>query len=159
MADVYEYDLQTLTGDTLPLAAYRGKVMLIVNVASQCGFTPQYKGLQALHEKYAERGLVVLGCPCNQFGSQEPGDAGQIATFCETSFGVSFPMSAKLKVNGSDADPLWKHLTTTKPGLLGSTAVKWNFTKFLVNRQGQVVERYAPNTAPEDIASDIEALL
>jgi len=141
------------------MADYTGKVLLIVNTASHCGFTPQYAGLEALYQRYRERGLVVLGFPCNQFGSQEPGDAEEIAGFCQKNYGVSFPMFAKIEVNGDDAHPLYQYLKKAAPGLLGSEAIKWNFTKFLVNRQGEVNERYAPATAPESIANDIEKLL
>ncbi len=141
------------------MADYAGKVLLIVNTASHCGFTPQYAALEALYQRYRERGLVVLGFPCNQFGSQEPGEAEEIASFCQKNYGVSFPMFAKIEVNGNEAHPLYQYLKKAAPGLLGSEGIKWNFTKFLVDRQGEVVERYAPATAPESIARDIEKLL
>jgi glutathione peroxidase len=141
------------------LGDYRGQVLLIVNVASQCGFTPQYAGLESLWQKYHERGLVVLGFPCNQFGSQEPGDEATIANFCSSKFNVSFPLFAKVDVNGETAHPLWQHLKKAAPGVLGSEKIKWNFTKFLVNREGQVVKRYGSITKPEQISADIERLL
>jgi len=134
-------------------------VLLIVNVASRCGFTPQYAGLQALYEKYRDRGFLVLGFPCNQFGSQEPGSEAEIGAFCNSSYGVTFPLFAKIDVNGNEAHPLYQHLKSEAPGVLGTEAIKWNFTKFLVDRQGGVVKRYAPKEEPQDIASDIEALL
>lgn len=155
----YDFNAQSLDGTPVDLAQYRGRVTLIVNTASRCGFTPQYRGLQALYERFRDRGFAVLGFPCNQFGAQEPGSADEIATFCETTYHVDFPMFAKIDVNGPDAHPLWKHLTHAKKGLLGSEAIKWNFTKFLVDRDGRVIDRYAPTTAPESIASDIEPLL
>lgn len=158
-SSIYDFSATTINGQSVDLKTYQDKVLLIVNTASQCGFTPQYKGLQALYEKYADRGLVVLGFPCNQFGQQEPGNAQQIRSFCETSFGVSFPMFQKIDVNGGNAHPLYQYLTKAAPGLLGTTNVKWNFTKFLVNRQGQVVKRYAPTVTPEAVAKDIESLL
>src|SRR5262249_36586679 len=134
-------------------------VMLIVNTASECGFTPQYKGLEALYEKYAPRGLAVLGFPCNQFGAQEPGSEEEIAAFCERNYGVTFPLFSKIDVNGARTEPLFAYLKKERPGLLGSEAIKWNFTKFLVDRDGNVVERYAPNTEPKEIAGAIESLL
>ena len=158
-APIHEFSVELLTGGQQSMADYTGKVLLIVNTASHCGFTPQYAGLEALYQRYRERGLVVLGFPCNQFGSQEPGDAEEIAGFCQKNYGVSFPMFAKIEVNGDDAHPLYQYLKKAAPGLLGSEAIKWNFTKFLVNRQGEVNERYAPATAPESIANDIEKLL
>ena len=156
---LYDIKLETIHHAEQTLAPYKGKVMLIVNVASQCGFTPQYPGLEALYERFKDRGFVVLGFPCNQFGQQEPGDEEEIERFCETQFGVKFPMFAKLDVNGENAHPLYRYLTEAKPGLLGTRAIKWNFTKFLVDREGKVVERFAPNTKPEELASDIEKLL
>lgn len=159
MSTVYDFTADSLTGDTVNLEDYRGKVLLIVNTASKCGFTPQYKGLQKLFEKYEEQGVTVLGFPCNQFGHQEPGGEGEISEFCELNYGVSFPMFAKIDVNGDNAHPLYQHLKQEAPGLLGSKGIKWNFTKFLVNREGQVVKRYAPTDKPEDIAKDIEKLL
>jgi len=155
----YATPLETLAGKPTTLAPHAGKVLLIVNTASQCGFTPQYTGLQALHEKYRERGLAVLGFPCDQFGHQEPGTSAEIATFCQQNYGVTFPMHAKIEVNGDGAHPLFVQLKKAAPGLLGTQAIKWNFTKFLVSKKGEVVERYAPNVAPEKIADDIEKLL
>jgi glutathione peroxidase len=159
MAGIHEFKVDDIRGKPVKLDRYKGRVLLVVNVASQCGFTPQYAGLQALQEKFHARGFDVLGFPCNQFGAQEPGSEKEIATFCETSFGVTFPMFAKLDVNGASTDPLYKWLKKEKPGLLGSEAIKWNFTKFLVGRDGEVLKRYAPNDTPESIAPDIEKLL
>jgi glutathione peroxidase len=159
MATVYDFSAKTIDGKTKKLADFKGKVLLIVNTASQCGFTPQYKGLEALHQRFAERGFSVLGFPCNQFGGQEPGAESEIAEFCQMNYGVTFPMFAKVDVNGDGAHPLFKYLTSAKPGLLGSEAIKWNFTKFLVGRDGKVIERYAPTTKPEEIAADIEKAL
>ena len=159
MTTVFDFTAQDIAGKDVDLSAYRGKVLLIVNTASKCGFTPQYKGLQALFEKYRERGLEVLGFPCNQFGHQEPGDEAAISEFCELNFGVDFPLFGKIDVNGDNAHPLYRHLKEEAPGLLGSKAVKWNFTKFLVNRDGKVVKRYAPTDKPESLAKDVEALL
>ena len=146
-------------GGAQPLSDYRGKVLLIVNTASRCGFTPQYEGLEALQRRFGERGFQVLAFPCNQFGRQEPGDAAEIAAFCTTKYDVTFPVFAKVEVNGAGADPVFQHLKKAAPGVLGSEGVKWNFTKFLVDREGQVVARYAPATAPEKLAGDIERLL
>ena len=146
-------------GGTTPLADYAGKVLLIVNTASKCGFTPQYEGLEALHRRYGTRGFAVLAFPCNQFGAQEPGDAAEIANFCSTTYDVTFPVFAKVDVNGPDTDPLFERLKVEAPGLLGSKGIKWNFTKFLVDRQGRAVARYAPTTKPEELAGAIEALL
>jgi glutathione peroxidase len=159
MTTPYDFTANTLTGQPKPLADYRGKVLLIVNTASRCGFTPQYAGLQALHEEYAGRGLVVMGFPSNQFGQQEPGDSNEIAAFCQLNYGVGFPMFEKVNVNGDGAHPLFKHLKSAAPGLLGSEAIKWNFTKFLVGRDGRVFKRYAPQTAPDELRGDIEKLL
>lgn len=159
MTAVYDFSAPMINGDQVDLSQYKGKVLLIVNTASKCGFTPQYKGLQGLYEKYKDQGLEILGFPCNQFGHQEPGDSGQISEFCELNFGVSFPLFAKIDVNGDDAHPLYSHLKKAAPGLLGSKAIKWNFTKFLVNRDGEVIKRYAPTDKPESLAEDIEALL
>ena len=159
MTTVFDFTAQDIAGKDVDLSQYQGKVLLIVNNASKCGFTPQYKGLQALFEKYRERGLEVLGFPCNQFGHQEPGDEAAISEFCELNFGVDFPLFGKIDVNGDEAHPLYRHLKEEAPGLLGSKAVKWNFTKFLVNRDGQVVKRYAPTDKPESLAKDIEKLL
>jgi glutathione peroxidase len=146
-------------GSTTDLSAHKGKVMLIVNVASKCGFTPQYEGLEALQRKYGDRGFTVLGFPCNQFRAQEPGDAEEIANFCKLTYDVSFPVYGKIDVNGDDAAPLYRHLKDEAPGLLGSKRIKWNFTKFLIDRSGKVVKRYAPQTEPEELTRDIEALL
>jgi glutathione peroxidase len=147
------------TGEVQSLAGKAGKVLLIVNTASKCGFTPQYAGLEALWRRYGERGFEVIAFPCNQFGHQEPGDADEIASFCEVNFGLSFPLMAKVDVNGADAAPLFEWLKSEAPGILGSKAIKWNFTKFLIDRNGKVVRRYAPTDKPEAIAADIEALL
>jgi glutathione peroxidase len=155
----WDFEANTLTGKPMKLSAFRGKVALIVNTASQCGLTPQYQGLQALYDRFASRGLVVLGFPSNQFGQQEPGSSTDIAQFCEVNFGVSFPMFEKIDVNGDAAHPLYRWLKAEKPGALGIEAIKWNFSKFLVDREGQVVERYAPTTEPAAIAADIERLL
>jgi glutathione peroxidase len=159
MASIYSFSARTLGGEEASLAQYQGKVLLIVNTASECGFTPQYAGLQKVYESYAARGLEVLGFPCNQFGKQEPGDAAQIGAFCEKNYGVSFPMFDKVDVKGPNAHPLFRYLTGEAPGLLGLEAIKWNFTKFLIDRDGNVVKRYAPQTKPEAITADIEALL
>ncbi|RPH46501.1 MAG: glutathione peroxidase [Burkholderiales bacterium] len=158
-AAAWDFDAQTLTGKPAPLSAFRGKVALIVNTASQCGLTPQYRGLQALHDRFKDRGFVVLGFPSNQFGQQEPGTNDEIAQFCEMNFGVTFPMFGKVDVNGDAAHPLFKWLKAEKPGALGIEAIKWNFSKFLVGRDGKVVDRYAPTTEPEALAADIEKLL
>ena len=159
MPSVYDFEAQSIDGQTVPLSRYRGQALLIVNTASACGFTPQFAGLEKLHETYGARGLVVLGFPCNQFGSQDPGSNEQIASFCQRNYGVSFPMMAKIDVNGGQAHPLYRWLTAEAPGLLGSKAIKWNFTKFLVGKDGQVLKRYAPQDAPEKLAGDIEAAL
>lgn len=159
MNTLYDIPVTRLDGSTHTLNEHRGKVLLMVNVASRCGFTPQYAGLEQLWQTYRERGLVVMGFPCNQFGAQEPGDEAEIARFCTRTYAVSFPMFAKVEVNGVGVHPLYAHLKAQAPGVLGIEMVKWNFTKFLVNRQGKVVARYAPNTAPEKMASDIEKLL
>jgi glutathione peroxidase len=159
MAGVYDFSMTDIHGKPQSLGQYKDKVLLIVNTASQCGFTPQYKGLETLYKKMHARGLEVLGFPCNQFGAQEPGGEEEIESFCEVNYGVTFPMFAKIDVNGKNAAPLYEYLKTAKPGLLGSEAVKWNFTKFLVDRKGKVVERYAPKVEPEAIAADIEKLL
>lgn len=151
--------LTTLAGETVELADYAGKVLLIVNVASRCGFTPQYQGLEALWQRFGPRGLVVMGFPCNQFGQQEPGDAEAIANFCSSRYAVSFPLFAKVEVNGAGAHPLFTHLKTAAPGVLGSTAIKWNFTKFLVARDGTVLRRYGSMDTPEGMVGDIEAAL
>ena len=156
---VYDFEATDIQGRSTPLSQYQGKVLLIVNTASACGFTPQYKGLQALHEQYADRGLVVLGFPCNQFGAQEKGSDDEIASFCELNFGVSFPLMHKIAVNGDGAHPLYRWLTSEAPGVLGTKSIKWNFTKFLVGRDGQVIRRYAPQDKPEKLAGDIQAAL
>jgi glutathione peroxidase len=159
MTDIGDFTLKLANGGTEPLADYAGKVLLIVNTASKCGFTPQYKGLEALYRDYKDRGLEVLAFPCNQFGAQEPGDAEEIANFCSLTYDVSFPVFAKIDVNGSNADPLWTYLKAEKPGLLGIGSIKWNFTKFLVDRHGRVVSRHAPTTSPEELRAEIERLL
>ena len=156
---IYEYKANSISGDAVSMEQFQGKVLLVVNTASKCGFTPQYKGLEALYQKYRERRLVILGFPCNQFGHQEPGDAEQITDFCERNYGVSFPLFEKVDVNGKDAHPLFGFLKQEAPGLLGSTGIKWNFTKFLVAPDGRVVKRFAPNDKPESIEPHIEALL
>jgi glutathione peroxidase len=158
-ADIYAFEVKTITGDKIRLGRYENQVMLIVNTASKCGFTPQYEGLEALYAKYKDKGLVVLGFPCNQFGRQEPGNESEIAEFCQLNYGVSFPMFAKVEVNGNDADPLFKYLKKSQKGLLGSENIKWNFTKFLVDRDGEVIARFAPTVKPKDLAKDIEKLL
>jgi glutathione peroxidase len=159
MATAFEFTVRDIHGQPKSLAEYQGKVLLIVNTASQCGFTPQYEGLQALYDRYQERGLSVLGFPCNQFGGQEPGDNAQIEQFCEAKFHVTFPLFDKIDVNGSDAAPLYKYLKSAARGVLGSERIKWNFTKFLVSKDGKVVKRYAPTHKPEKLVDDIEALL
>jgi glutathione peroxidase len=156
---VYDFTAQTLDGKPAPLSDYRGKVLLIVNTASKCGFTPQYTGLEALWKKYQDRGLVILGFPCNQFGAQEPGDSSEIATFCSLTYDVTFPMMSKIDVNGPSAHPLYAYLKQQKKGLLGSESVKWNFTKFLIDKAGHVVARYGPTTEPKDLEKAIEAAL
>lgn len=159
MTTVYDFSAKTIDGVEQSLDAWRGKTMLIVNVASKCGFTPQYTGLEALYREYKERGLVVLGFPCDQFGHQEPGDEAEIRNFCSLNYDVTFPMFAKIDVNGADADPLYRYLKREAKGLLGSEAVKWNFTKFLVDASGKVVRRYAPTDTPESIGKDLAAIL
>ena len=159
MPTVYDFDAQTIDGRTVPLRQYEGKVLLIVNTASACGFTPQFAGLEELHQRYGDQGLVVLGFPCNQFAGQDPGSNDEIASFCQLNYGVSFPMMAKIDVNGANASPLYQWLTAEAPGLLGSKAIKWNFTKFLVGKDGQVIRRYAPQYAPKKLVGDIEAAL
>jgi glutathione peroxidase len=158
MPGVYDFTATSLAGEDIPLKRFEGQVLLIVNTASKCGFTPQYEGLEALHRELSPRGFAVLGFPCNQFGAQEPGDAKQIAEFCKREYEVSFPMFAKIDVNGPGAHPLYVHLKGAKSGLLGSS-IKWNFTKFLVDRSGKVVARHAPTAAPQGLKKDIEALL
>jgi glutathione peroxidase len=158
MSDIYHFTAQSLAGDDVPLQRYEGQVLLVVNTASACGFTPQYRGLEALQQAYGPRGFSVLGFPCNQFGGQEPGDARQIEQFCASKYDVTFPMFAKIDVNGSRAHPLYTYLKSEKTGLLGS-GIKWNFTKFLVDRSGRVVGRFAPTVTPEGLKKEIEALL
>ncbi|PZD94553.1 glutathione peroxidase [Paenibacillus sambharensis] len=155
----YDIEVTRINGEQQSMADYKGKVLLIVNTASKCGYTPQYEGLQELYEAYHEQGLEILGFPCNQFMNQEPGSEEEIAEYCKVNHGVTFPMFAKVDVNGSDQHPLYKHLTAEAPGILGSKAVKWNFTKFLVNREGKAVKRFAPGDAPESLKDDIKALL
>ncbi len=159
MSSIHDFEALSIDGKPVSLAQFKGKPMLIVNTASACGFTPQFGGLEKLHKTYGARGLVVLGFPCNQFGSQDPGSNDEIASFCQLNFGVSFPMMEKINVNGADAHPLYQWLTAEAPGLLGSKAIKWNFTKFLVGKDGRVIKRYAPQDAPEKLAADIEAAL
>jgi glutathione peroxidase len=156
---VYDFEAETLDGKPAPLAERRGEVLLIVNTASKCGFTPQYEGLEALYRRFKDRGFAVLGFPCNQFGAQEPGDAGEIANFCSLTYEVSFPMMAKIDVNGPKAHPLYAYLKKEQRGVLGSQGIKWNFTKFLVDREGRVVRRFAPMHTPETISAAVEALL
>ena len=156
---LYDISARRIDGSDATLAEFRGKVLLIVNVASRCGFTPQYTGLEALHRKYSARGFAVLGFPCNQFGAQEPGSEAEIGAFCSTTYDVTFPMFAKVDVNGDSAHPLWKWLKDEKGGFLGIDAIKWNFSKFLIGRDGEVIKRYAPTDKPESIAKDIEKAL
>ncbi len=159
MASIYDFEVNTISGKKVPLADYKGKVLLIVNTASKCGFTPQFTGLEALYTELHEEGLDILGFPCNQFLKQDPGSDSEISEFCSLNYGVTFPMFSKIEVNGDNTHPLYKYLKEQAKGLLGSEKIKWNFTKFLVNREGEVVKRYAPNTEPKDIAADIKALL
>ena len=159
MKSIYDFEAKSIQGDVIALSSYSGKAILVVNTASQCGFTPQFKGLESLHKTLGPKGLVVLGFPCNQFGSQDPGSNADIDTFCQSNYGVSFQMMEKIDVNGKNAHPLYAWLKEEAPGILGSEGIKWNFTKFLVGRNGQVIKRYAPQDNPESIASDIEAAL
>jgi glutathione peroxidase len=159
MSGIHDFEALSIDGKPVSLAQFKGKPLLIVNTASACGFTPQFGGLEKLHKTYGERGLVVLGFPCNQFGSQDPGSNDEIASFCQLNYGVTFPMMEKVDVNGAQAHPLYQWLTAEAPGLLGSKAIKWNFTKFLVGKDGRVIKRYAPQDAPEKLAADIEAAL
>lgn len=159
MTTVYDFSAKSIDGDEIKLADYAGKVLLIVNVASKCGFTPQYKGLEALHRKHSAKGLVVMGFPCNQFGAQEPAPDDEIMEFCATHYDVTFPMFSKIDVNGDDAHPLYRHLKDSQPGIAGTTAIKWNFTKFLVDRNGGVVSRHAPQASPASLEADIARLL
>ena len=157
--NIYDFSARTIDGVPQPLGQYRGQVLLVVNVASKCGFTPQYSGLETLYRKYHDRGFAVLGFPCNQFGHQEPGDEAAIREFCSLTYAVSFPMFAKINVNGADAHPLYKFLKKARPGLLGLEAIKWNFSKFLVGKDGVPIKRYAPTNKPESIAADVESAL
>lgn len=159
MSTIYDFEALSIDGKPAHLSTQKGKVILVVNTASQCGFTPQFKGLQQLWDTYRGRGLVVVGFPSNEFGGQDPGENSEIASFCELNYGVNFPMMAKVKVNGAEAHPLWKWLTAEAPGVLGTQAVKWNFTKFLVGKDGKVIKRYAPNDEPAALARDIEQAL
>lgn len=159
MNTVYDFEALQINGQSVPLSQFKGKVMLIVNTASACGFTPQFAGLEALHQTYGPQGLVVLGFPCNQFGAQDAGSNAEIAEFCQLNYGVSFPMMAKIEVNGTGAHPLYQWLCAEAPGLLGSKSIKWNFTKFLVGKDGAVLKRYAPTDTPASLAHDIEAAL
>lgn len=159
MTTIYDFSATDIEGREVALESFRGKVLLIVNVASQCGFTPQYAGLEALYREYRERDLVVLGFPCNQFGHQEPGDNDAIRSFCKLNYDVTFPLFAKIDVNGDSAHPLYKWLKSAKPGVLGTEAIKWNFTKFLIGRTGEPIARYAPTDKPETFKADIEAAL
>jgi glutathione peroxidase len=159
MTTLYDFTVDDIKGKAVDLGRYKGKVLLVVNTAGECGFTPQYKGLEALYEKYRGKGLEVLGFPCNQFGAQEPGTEDEIASFCELNYGVTFPLFAKVDVNGDNTAPVYKYLKSAKPGLLGSETIKWNFTKFLVDRGGNVLARFAPKDTPESIAADIEKAL
>jgi glutathione peroxidase len=161
MADskIYSFGIKNIDGKETPLSQYKGKAMLIVNVASKCGFTPQYTGLEALYNKYHDKGLEILGFPCNQFGSQEPGDEAEIKSFCELNYHVTFPLFAKIDVNGDDTHPLYKYLKSEEKGIFGTEAIKWNFTKFLIDREGKILKRFAPQTKPEDLESEVEAAL
>ena len=159
MPSIYDFEALQITGKSVPLKQFEGRAMLIVNTASACGFTPQFAGLEELHKAYADRGLVVLGFPCNQFGSQDKGSNDEISEFCQLNYGVSFPMMAKIEVNGSGAHPLYQFLCKEAPGLLGSKAIKWNFTKFLIGKDGRVLKRYAPTDTPKSLAGDVEAAL
>ena len=159
MSTVYDFDALQINGKSVALSQFKGKVMLIVNTASACGFTPQFAGLEELHKTYGKKGLVVLGFPCNQFGAQDSGSNGEIAEFCQLNYGVSFPMMAKIDVNGAKAHPLYQWLAAEAPGVLGSTSIKWNFTKFLVGKDGSVLKRYAPTDTPASLAQDIEVAL
>ncbi len=159
MSTIYAYEADQISGERKSLADFKGQVVLIVNTASKCGFTPQFAGLEKLYEKYKDQGFTIIGFPCNQFGKQDPGDNSEIQEFCQLNYGVSFPMFAKIEVNGGNTHPLYDHLKSAAPGALGTKKIKWNFTKFLVNRDGEVVERFAPATAPEKLESAIQKLL
>lgn len=159
MSSVYDFETESINGSKKSLADYKGQVLLVVNTASKCGFTPQFEGLENLYKKYKDKGLTILGFPCNQFGKQDPGSNGEIQEFCQLNYGVSFPMHAKVDVNGDDTHPLFQHLKAAAPGIMGSQKIKWNFTKFLIDRDGKVVERFAPATAPEKIEEKIKTML
>ena len=159
MASIYDFEALQIDGKTVPLKNFEGKVMLIVNTASACGFTPQFAGLEELHKSYGAKGLVVMGFPCNQFGAQDKGSNDEIAEFCQLNYGVSFPMMAKIEVNGAGAHPLYQWLTKEAPGVLGTQAIKWNFTKFLIGKNGHIIKRYAPTDTPQSLAKDLEAAL
>lgn len=159
MPTLYDFSINALDGKPFDLHALENKAVLVVNVASKCGFTPQYTGLQKLHQDYADKGVVILGVPCNQFGAQEPGNAEEIASFCSTTYEVSFPILEKVDVNGGNAHPLYQWLKNQKPGLLGTEGIKWNFTKFLINKQGEVVDRFAPQTTPDDLRKEFDKLV
>jgi glutathione peroxidase len=157
--NIYEYSVKNASGDNVDMSQYKGKVVLVVNVASKCGFTPQYKGLEELYKEFKDSGLVILGFPCNQFGAQEPGNESEIQQFCSLTYDVSFPIMSKVNVNGSDSAPIYDFLKSSAPGFLGTEIIKWNFTKFLVGKDGKVIKRYAPNTEPKEITSDIKQAL
>ena len=157
--NIYEYSVKNASGDNVDMSQYKGKVVLVVNVASKCGFTPQYKGLEELYKEFKDSGLVILGFPCNQFGSQEPGNESEIQQFCSLTYDVSFPIMSKINVNGSDSAPIYDFLKSSAPGFLGTEIIKWNFTKFLVGKDGKVIKRYAPNTEPKEITEDIKKAL
>jgi glutathione peroxidase len=159
MPSIHDFEAQSITGETVSLSQYKGQVLLIVNTASKCGFTPQFEGLESLWQSHGPKGLAILGFPCNQFGSQDPGNNDEIAGFCQRNYGVSFPMMSKIDVNGPQAHPLYQYLVEAAPGILGTKAIKWNFTKFLVGRDGKVLGRYAPTDAPKSLIKDIEAAL
>ncbi|KZY58986.1 glutathione peroxidase [Oleiphilus sp. HI0061] len=159
MSDIYQFSANNIKGEEVPLKAYQGKLLIIVNTASKCGFTPQFKGLEELYLEYSEKGLEILGFPCNQFLKQDPGTDSEISEFCSLNYGVTFPMFSKIEVNGDNTHPLYKYLKSEAKGLMGSEKIKWNFTKFLVDQQGKVVKRYAPNTEPKDLVKDIDAAL
>lgn len=159
MTTVYDFEAQTITGDSVKLDQYRGKVLLIVNTASKCGFTPQFEGLEKLWKELGPKGLAIVGFPCNQFGGQDPGDNSEIASFCQLNYGVSFPMMAKIDVNGPNAHPLYQYLVQEAPGILGTKSIKWNFTKFLIGRDGRVLGRYAPTDTPKALIADIDKAL
>lgn len=159
MSKVYDFEVTTINGKASKLNKYKGKVLLVVNTASKCGLTPQFKGLESLYKKYNDKGLEIIGFPCNQFGQQDPGTNDEIQEFCQMNYGVSFPMYAKIDVNGNNTHPLYQHLKDEAPGLLGSKKIKWNFTKFLINKNGEVIKRFAPTVTPEKLESEIKAAL